>query len=616
MNGDENRKGEYQLPSIRSLTDIPTSSPQTSSSARPPQTYASPPPVAQQQQQQQVQSYERHYPPPPPLSQRYAPQASTPPNHQLSHSGSSHSHIHPQPSQSATQEYSYTRSPAQHGYAQQQQQYHSPQAQSPYHPSAPYATTSQLPYAYPRPAGAHAESVQPPPPPPQQQPSHPRHTPETGYDRDLGMPADPAPYYYRHHPQPHPQQQQSHAEYGHYPGPPPHPYSGEPPQMSPGAASSGGGGSGPSGMARAYPQMSPADHPSPLPPPPHMPPRSYQQQHAILAKTHVPPHPHAAYAHGGSSSTPALQSPQSHALNHPVHYQQPQAYPTYGGAGPRGSVSMHDDVTVMPAPAKSSATAPARPISPKRQPKPTPAKRGRAPSGIPAISSGSSTRQPSLSVPAPVTAAPVARGMHAEKPMQGAVAGAGALLDDEHGSEAHEALIKRRKRNAQSAARLRERRKNREQELSTSCTKLEGQIARLEDELKEEKQRAVSDRKRSMPTTQSTANPDSSMSAQEDQQKGRGAKRLRADDVGDDDGDAAQGSDNSGSDKEEEESALLRKSCRPLRELDQVRLDDLRTKIETLGKLNQQVCVNLGMLRQEIQRISEAIISQKDKQRQ
>ncbi|KAJ1876408.1 hypothetical protein LPJ57_004506, partial [Coemansia sp. RSA 486] len=58
-----------------------------------------------------------------------------------------------------------------------------------------------------------------------------------------------------------------------------------------------------------------------------------------------------------------------------------------------------------------------------------------------------------------------------------------------------------------------------------------------------------------------------------------------------------------------------KKRSRPLRELDQVRLDDLKSKIETLGKLNQQVCVNLGVLRQEIQRISQAIISQKDRRR-
>ncbi|KAJ2777336.1 hypothetical protein GGI15_004539 [Coemansia interrupta] len=151
--------------------------------------------------------------------------------------------------------------------------------------------------------------------------------------------------------------------------------------------------------------------------------------------------------------------------------------------------------------------------------------------------------------------------------------------------DADDALLKRRKRNAQSAARLRERRRTREQELTTSCTNLETQIHRLQEELQDEKRRAKSD-KSGRASAAEGAEPVAAAA------EGKGVKRGFTDS----EGDAVMGE---------------RKRTRPLRELDQVRLDDLKGKIETLGKLNQQVCVNLGVLRQEIQRISQAIISQK-----
>ncbi|KAJ2899568.1 hypothetical protein IWW38_000918 [Coemansia aciculifera] len=191
-----------------------------------------------------------------------------------------------------------------------------------------------------------------------------------------------------------------------------------------------------------------------------------------------------------------------------------------------------------------------------------------------------------------------------------------------------EALIKRRKRNAQSAARLRERRKTREFELTSSCTKLESQIARLEDELTDEKRRAKLDFKANnaaggggavdgAPSTEAV--PDTAVSLDADGRR-RGTKRQwlagQTDREGDftmgdvEERDAEEGREG-GSGGMEAQKSPTRKRSRPMRELDQVRLDDLRGKIDMLGKLNQKVCVNLGLLRQEIQRISNAIISQK-----
>ncbi|KAJ2872106.1 hypothetical protein FB639_004387 [Coemansia asiatica] len=166
-------------------------------------------------------------------------------------------------------------------------------------------------------------------------------------------------------------------------------------------------------------------------------------------------------------------------------------------------------------------------------------------------------------------------------------------------ADADEALLKRRKRNAQSAARLRERRKTREQELTASCASLESQIQRLQEELHDEKKRAKNEKSGKTGVVEERVEMRRSDS--------RGAKRTLSATT-DGEGDSVM-----------VEAAASRegskKRSRPIRELDQVRLDDLKGKIETLGKLNQQVCVNLGVLRQEIQRISQAIISQKDHRR-
>ncbi|KAJ1997892.1 hypothetical protein GGI04_005234 [Coemansia thaxteri] len=192
--------------------------------------------------------------------------------------------------------------------------------------------------------------------------------------------------------------------------------------------------------------------------------------------------------------------------------------------------------------------------------------------------------------------------------------------DPENGES--EALLKRRKRNAQSAARLRERRKTREHELTSSCTKLESQIARLEGELSDEKHRAMLDLQsnKSLAAISNIVEVGSSADVagapiEEPNSAGpqsQGTKRqwmLVAPNT-DREGDYTMGSpegETAMNESAAERPRNPRKKSKPLRELDQDRLDDLRSKIETLGKLNQQVCVNLGMLRQEIKRISNAI---------
>ncbi|KAJ2489151.1 hypothetical protein IWW37_004240 [Coemansia sp. RSA 2050] len=192
--------------------------------------------------------------------------------------------------------------------------------------------------------------------------------------------------------------------------------------------------------------------------------------------------------------------------------------------------------------------------------------------------------------------------------------------DDEDGGDPdkgeEDALTKRRKRNALSAARLRERRKNREFELTNSCTKLETQIARLQEELDEEKQRAKLDyTSRKNPATAGAEGDVAAAAASVDTGSlsvsglRSGTKRQWV--AARTDGEGGFTMDNAEDDGGAEPAGNPKKRSRPLRELDQVRLDDLRVKIETLGQLNQQVCVNLGMLRQEIRRISNAIISQK-----
>ncbi|KAJ2160935.1 hypothetical protein GGF46_001855 [Coemansia sp. RSA 552] len=198
----------------------------------------------------------------------------------------------------------------------------------------------------------------------------------------------------------------------------------------------------------------------------------------------------------------------------------------------------------------------------------------------------------------------------------------GAADEQDLEKDVDEALLKRRKRNAESAARLRERRKNREQDLTASCDKLEQQIAHLESELTGEKRRALTGLSSSagashaallsrseaepstLPAGRSAAAPDRS-------ETGARHKRQRPQDP-DSEGDMAMGGGTASASGGASVVAAVTQSeqpkrLRPLRELDQVRLEDLKTKIDTLGKLNQTVCLNLGKLRQEIKRISETI---------
>ncbi|KAJ2630484.1 hypothetical protein H4R22_002632 [Coemansia sp. RSA 1290] len=156
-------------------------------------------------------------------------------------------------------------------------------------------------------------------------------------------------------------------------------------------------------------------------------------------------------------------------------------------------------------------------------------------------------------------------------------------MDGDNQEEVDEAVLKRRKRNAQSAARLRERRKTRENELNKSCDQLETQITRLEKELAEEKRRATLEfKKEGIRLREARESDEASDSACV------GSKRQRST------ADAAM---------EDAEP----KRTRPLRELDQVRLSELKAKIATVGKLNQNICVSLGMLRKEIERLADNI---------
>ncbi|KAJ2853272.1 hypothetical protein GGI22_004932 [Coemansia erecta] len=153
-----------------------------------------------------------------------------------------------------------------------------------------------------------------------------------------------------------------------------------------------------------------------------------------------------------------------------------------------------------------------------------------------------------------------------------------------------------------------------------SCTVLMAQISQLETELDVEKRRAMVDMRNhsevSISTTTGTATPlvttDSGislLSADVAASSYAGTKRHLVS-VNDNDDVAMQGGDGSTANASAVEDGGPRKRSRPLRELDRARLSDLKIKIDSLGKLNQHVCVNLGILRQEILRISQAVVGQ------
>ncbi|KAJ2677937.1 hypothetical protein GGI25_002726 [Coemansia spiralis] len=189
--------------------------------------------------------------------------------------------------------------------------------------------------------------------------------------------------------------------------------------------------------------------------------------------------------------------------------------------------------------------------------------------------------------------------------------------DGDADADADEALMKRRKRNAQSAARLRERRKNREQELTHSCKVLESQISQLENELDDEKRRAMTNLRSNSNSNPSSTTLNGSVSSDTKHSSIKSVKswtkrQLTSQSDGLDDvtmGELEGSTENTSTNEE----SGPRKRSRPLRELDQVRLNELKSKVATLGMLNQKVCINLGVLRQEIQRISQAVILLRDK---
>ncbi|KAJ1720851.1 hypothetical protein LPJ61_006112 [Coemansia biformis] len=192
------------------------------------------------------------------------------------------------------------------------------------------------------------------------------------------------------------------------------------------------------------------------------------------------------------------------------------------------------------------------------------------------------------------------------------VAMAGPSVNDAESTSPKEleTTLKRRKRNAESAARLRERRKLREADLQDACAKLESQIAELKRELVHEKHRAKESLKGIKAPETSAAEPAGDANIEQvTTSMGDvvvvGAKRRRNPQ------DSSNGDASSSAYDPEAAGGFDQPKARPLRELDMVRMSDLRSKIETLGELNQNVCVNLGVLRQEIQRLVNAVIAKK-----
>ncbi|KAJ2083899.1 hypothetical protein H4R24_000429 [Coemansia sp. RSA 988] len=344
----------------------------------------------------------------------------------------------------------------------------------------------------------------------------------------------------------------------------------------------------------------------------------YSQSTAAHAS---PPHHQASYERGQEQDR-RLQ--YTSAALRPPEYQQvasPSHYVSYAPPGPQRAAAPSDSV-YLAGRGHHHPPPPAIATHPSRQNRQRPISRSPPLSTArPTLSSGSSA------IRAPATATsetPLSNTAHCSSAMAQAhidVTSEPPPLDDDDDDDddksddldnngVDEALLKRRKRNAQSAARLRERRKNREHELTGSCTKLESKISRLESELNEEKRRAIAELrggKSSMHFPQDSRAIGVEVTTNEHGELfASGIKRPHPEEM-DIENDLQIG--NRSTDNVSKEGSS--KKVRPLRELDQVRLDDLKLKIENLGTLNQQVCVNLGVLRQEIQRIAEAILSQK-----
>ncbi|KAJ1937305.1 hypothetical protein GGF37_005262, partial [Kickxella alabastrina] len=191
--------------------------------------------------------------------------------------------------------------------------------------------------------------------------------------------------------------------------------------------------------------------------------------------------------------TPVLQATfhrSHHAYSNPSPTAAATTTPTSANVPFHDSSSMLDESYIHPQSASRAAYQvpkhPAvRPASPYLPPPPQP----HPPVPLHALSS---TVFPITGPPPPPPAPLYNRGSHPTE-HSASLADLGSDWDSEEGppGDADEALLRRRKRNAQSAARLRERRKTREQELSASCSKLETQISRLQVELEDEKRRAM-----------------------------------------------------------------------------------------------------------------------------
>ncbi|KAJ2502093.1 hypothetical protein GGH96_001371 [Coemansia sp. RSA 1972] len=346
-------------------------------------------------------------------------------------------------------------------------------------------------------------------------------------------------------------------------------------------------------------------------------------QHSHMQHSHMqhsPPGPSHSQQHYANAQDQRMAAAHSPDYWHGV---SPSSYSGYSAASTPRSAGVRDDAHGTERPSQAlTATAHPLPQSPSVS-----ARRQRPPS-----SHSEDTRMrdsDAARAPRPRTTEPYAPVQSASRTKQRTVASSpsdgGDNLDNNddinnddddksynaQDKDADDALMKRRKRNAQSAARLRERRKNRETELSNSCSKLEMQISRLENELQDEMHRARVEHKGGLDQAELSSRGDNTETGEgagkSTESAAVGAKRQRLE----------EGEDDVDMDKRDTELwASGSKRIRPLRELDQVRLTDLKNKVGTLGKLNQQVCVNLGHLRQEIQRISEAFFSRNDRFRE
>ncbi|KAJ2708531.1 hypothetical protein H4R19_004698 [Coemansia spiralis] len=294
----------------------------------------------------------------------------------------------------------------------------------------------------------------------------------------------------------------------------------------------------------------------------------------------------------------AMHSPERWQGSLPAAYAGPQSAP-----GPRSNVGAADHYRASTSMATHIASPPLLPhptssLSPQQhyqQPAP-PRYPNSAPTGASSYSAAAHAPaagnhplyMPARSAPHPDSALP-----HEAIPAAAVAMGVNDA-DIAMPNDTDEKIL-RRKRNAQSASRLRERRKQREADLEEAVAKLEAKIAELKKELAYEKQRAKERLRPGEMPDLSAAEPSDAESTAKSMSGAVavGNKRLRG-----------LCESPSASNASCRRAVALPETC-PLRELDIVRFSELRTCIGALSELNQKIWVSVGSLRQGIQRISQ-----------